>query len=99
MRTDGVIILSPGFHEVPGVRQRMEKMLVQKLIADFAVKALGKTILAGFARRDVVPLDAMILRPLQNNPACELSAVVATPSRPPRTTSTRSRGCARSATS
>lgn len=59
------------------MRQRMEKVLVQELIADFAVKALGKTVLTGFAWCDVMPFDAVILRPLQNDPACEFGAVVA----------------------
>ncbi|GEM_PF-4518725 len=52
-------------------------MLVQKLVANFAVQAFGKTVLGWLPRRDVMPLDTLILRPLQDGAAGQFRAIVA----------------------
>lgn len=77
MRPDVVVVMPPRFHQMPYLDQRAEPVLVQKLITNFAIQALGKTVFGWFARRDVMPLDALILRPLQDSSAGEFRAVVA----------------------
>ena len=77
MRADIIVILSPGFDEMPSVSEALKHMLVQTFVPDPAVKALGKSVLSRLARRDVVPFDAMFLRPHKNGATGQLRAVVA----------------------
>ncbi len=52
------------------------RLSFKELIAHPAVEALDITVLHGLARRDVVPFDAMILRPGEDGVRGELRAVV-----------------------
>src|SRR5690606_18332808 len=53
-----------------------EQALVQQFIAHATVETLDKAVLHRFARRDVVPFDAVLLRPGQDHVRGELGAVV-----------------------
>jgi hypothetical protein len=41
-----------------------KKLSFQKLVTHLAIEGFGVAVLHGLARRDVVPFDAMILRPM-----------------------------------
>ena len=77
MWADVVVILPPGFDDCPSDSEGLKHMLVQAFVPDPAVQALGKTVLAGLAGGDVMPLDVMLLRPHQNRAAGQFGAVVA----------------------
>src|SRR5581483_6336555 len=68
------------------VGQRCEQRLVEALVPEPADEALHEGVLLRLARRDVMPLDAARLRPLQDCHAGQLRAVVGNaPLRPPTT--------------
>src|SRR5262245_34138265 len=54
-----VVVVVPGADQLLGSTQVCEDMLVQALLAESAVEALGKRVLHGLARSDEVKLDAV----------------------------------------
>ena len=76
VRPDGVVVVRPCREYLPCVRQRGEERLVQKLVPKPAVEALDEGVLRRFARRGVVPLDDLFLRPHQDRHAGELGPVI-----------------------
>ena len=76
MRSNGVVVDPPSFDDPAGLGERGEHMLVQALIPQLAIEALHEAVLLRLARRDVVPLDAIPLRPLEHGVAGKLRAVV-----------------------
>ena len=70
-----VVVFLPFFQRLSGVVQCAEQCFVQAFISELAVKAFNETVLLGLCRRDVVPIDACILNPLQNCLAGELGAI------------------------
>ena len=52
-------------------------MLVQALVAKPPVEALGETVLHRLPRLDVVPLDSVLLLPLEHSVRGQFGAVVA----------------------
>ena len=63
MRPRGVDVLPPFGDGASGVAEAEEQALVQQLVAHPAVEGFGIAILHRLARCDLVPFDAMILRP------------------------------------
>src|SRR5690606_15703 len=59
-----------------GFGQAVEYLLVEALVTQAAVEALDVAILLRFAWVDVMPFDAIVVGPLQDGLAGELSAVV-----------------------
>ena len=76
VRADSVVVLPPGFDEMTSVVQCHEPVLVEAFVPELAVKTFGITVFGGFARGDVMPLNAVILRPLQYGTAGKLRTVV-----------------------
>ena len=50
--------------------------LVEQLVAQAAVEGLGEAVLHRLARRNVMPVDTVIVRPLQDRIRGQLSAIV-----------------------
>ena len=72
-----VVIKLPGGQDGPGVRQGGEQRLVQAFVTQPPVEAFDEAVLLRLARRDVMPVDPAILRPLEDRHAGQLGAVVA----------------------
>jgi hypothetical protein len=71
VRPDVVVVASPGLDEEPGLSERGEDFLVQTLVAEPSVEALDESVLLRFARRDVMPFEAALVRPFQHRSAGE----------------------------
>lgn len=77
VRADVVVIIQPCRQEPPSVSEAFEHVLVQAFVSDAPVQAFGKAVLSRLTRRDVMPFDALLLRPRQNRAARKLRSVVA----------------------
>ena len=77
MRSAGVVIQRPGSDLLSSMAEAEEQAFVQQFVAHPPVEGFHKPVLGRLARRDVVPVDAMILRPGQDGGGRELRAVVA----------------------
>ena len=73
----GVVVDPRFFDDLPGRRQAAEQVLIEALVAEAAIQALDEAVLHWLARRDVVPLDGLVLLPVQDCPRGEFGAVVA----------------------
>ena len=73
----GVVVLSPRSDRLSGLVEVDEQRLVQQLGPHLAIEALDLAFLHGLTRRDVAPLDPLILRPGEDGERGELHAVVA----------------------
>ena len=71
-----VEVILPCRHQIAGMAQAVEQVLVQQLVPHPAVEALHKTILHWLAGCDVVPLDPSVLLPLQDRVARQFRPVV-----------------------
>lgn len=71
----GVVVFPPLFNQDLRFPQAVEDLPVQQFISELAVVAFNEAVLLGLSRRDVVPIDACILNPLEDRHAGELSAV------------------------
>jgi hypothetical protein len=56
--------------------QRSEQGLIEQLVPQAADEGLGKGILHGLSRRDVMPSHLVIVRPLQDDVRGQFGAVV-----------------------
>jgi hypothetical protein len=63
VRSYYVVVDPPFFDDSSRLVEIGEQVLVEALVAQTAIEALDEAILHRFARSDVVPLDAAILRP------------------------------------
>jgi hypothetical protein len=93
VRTELVVILPPGFDQLPGFGEPEEKMFIEALVAKFAVEALDESVLHRLAGLDVAPGDPLG-GPAQHRIAGQFGAVIADDGvRQPRwfTTSSNSR--------
>ena len=59
MRSNGVVMLSPGFDDDLGLGTSAEPLETQAFIAEFAVEGFGGTVLPGLARIDQRGIDAV----------------------------------------
>jgi len=67
MRPDVVVVVAPKGQRSTGICQAVEDLLVQAFVAQAAVEALNEGVLLRLAGGDVMPLDAIILRPFQDS--------------------------------
>jgi hypothetical protein len=70
-----VVVVAPEPQHKAGMAERDEQRFIEAFVAQPALAALDVAVLAGLAWCDVVPLDAPILRPLQDRQAGQLGAV------------------------
>ena len=77
MGPEVVVVVPPGFQLPAGMGEAGEDRLVQELVPEPGIEALDESVLIGLARRDVVPLDAPLLRPAQDHHAGQFGPVVA----------------------
>ena len=77
MRSLVVVVASPTIEFDAGVTKGLEQGFVQALVAQATVEALDKGILLGLSWRDVMPVDAGLVRPFQDRVRCELGSIVA----------------------
>jgi hypothetical protein len=77
MRSDGVVVVAPERQVTAGVFQGIEDLLVQKFVAQAAVKALDEGFLLRLALINVVPRDPVFVGTFQDGPTGEPCAVVA----------------------
>jgi len=68
-----IIVDSPFLNDLTGMAITAEQVLVEALVPQPPVKAFDEAVLHRLARRDVVPVDAMVLLPFQM--AFEVSSV------------------------
>src|SRR3546814_10238952 len=64
MRPHMVVVVAPEPQHRAGMAERHEQRLVEALVTQAAVEALDIAVLLRLARRDVVPLDRSLLRPI-----------------------------------
>ena len=76
VRSDLVVVRSPGRHGHPGLVQGLEPALVQVLVTELAVEALDVAVLHRAPRLDQDVANAVRLRPGHECPAGELRTVV-----------------------
>lgn len=77
MRSVVIVVGAPGFEHCTGVRERAEQGLVEQLVPQAADEGLGESVLYWLARRDVVPLNLVVVGPSQDGVAGQLGAIVA----------------------
>lgn len=63
MRAFVVVIVRPSPDRRFGVIEPEEQRFVEQFVAHATVEALAKAVLHGLARRDVMPLDLVFVRP------------------------------------
>ena len=71
-----VVIFVPFVKRFSGISQCAKQRFLETFISEFTVEALDEAVLLGLSWRDVMPINARILYPLEDCHACELSAVV-----------------------
>jgi hypothetical protein len=76
MRADMVVIVASEPQHRAGMAERDEERLVGVFVAQTTVEALDIAVLLRLARRDVVPLDRPVLRPLEPPRVCRRPWVV-----------------------
>src|SRR5438067_1550512 len=76
MRSHRVVIVLPDYQYFAGMGKGREQGLVEAFVPQPAVEALDERILLRLSGRDVVPLDAVLLRPAQHRHASELGTVI-----------------------
>ncbi len=74
-----VVIILPFFERFFCFSLRGKQSFVQAFVSQLAVEAFDKSILLGFARGDVVPIDPVILNPFQDRHASEFGAIIHCP--------------------
>lgn len=77
MRPDIVVIVSPYRKPPPGVSEACEDGLVEEFIAQPSVEALDERILGRLAGRDVMPVDAGAVLPVEHGARCQFRSIVA----------------------
>ena len=76
MGPDVVVVVAPEGQFAAGISQAVEDFLVQAFVAQAAVEAFDVAILLRLAGIDVVPLDTVLVCPLQDRLAGELGPIV-----------------------
>jgi len=76
MRTHGVVMPAPAFHDDPGLLERVEDLAVEKLVAQTGVEALDVAVLPWAAGSDVGGLRPDSGDPVLHGRGDELRAVV-----------------------
>ena len=69
-----VVILLPFVKRFAGIAQCAKQRFVEAFVSQFAVEAFYEAVLLGLARCDIVPINIILLNPLEDCHAGELSA-------------------------
>lgn len=77
MWSDVVVVAAPDRQLAPSIGEAVEQLLVEQLVAQRPVERFDERVLLRLARIDVVPLDPVLGRPLQDRPARKLRSVIA----------------------
>ena len=72
----GVVVDTPSLDDPAGLGEIGEQVLVEAFVAQPAVEQLDEAVLGRLSRRDVVPLDALVLLPAKDCPLRQFGAVV-----------------------
>lgn len=72
-----VEVVAPCRHQIAGMAQAVEQVLVQQFVPHSTVEALNEAVLRGLAWRGVVPLHLPVLLPLQDGIGGQFGPVVA----------------------
>ena len=70
-----IVVNAPCRDHAAGMAQRREQVFVQALLTHPPVEAFHQTVLHGFARGDVVPVNLAILLPFEHRIAGQFGAV------------------------
>ena len=76
MRSKCIVVLTPSFDDVTRVRQRIELVFVEALVAESAVKRFNISVLSWLSGIDKVKPDFAIASPASHRDARELGAIV-----------------------
>jgi hypothetical protein len=76
VRTRGVEVCDPGRDLGSGVVEIEEQRLIEQFVAHATVEALDEAVLHGLARRNQVPVDAVVFAPGEHGVAGVFRAVV-----------------------
>lgn len=76
MRTDGVVVLPPGFDQDLRFPKRVENLPVEQLVPQFAIEAFIVAVLPRTSRFDEERLDADLVEPASQSLGDKLRAVV-----------------------
>lgn len=71
-----MVVLPPGLHDLAGITQAQEPMLVQAFVTHAAMETLAVGVLDRFARVDELQVNAMLAGPLAQHVADEFRAIV-----------------------
>jgi hypothetical protein len=72
MRPDIVVVVAPESQGSAGICQTVEDLFVETFVAQAAVEGLDIAVLLGLSGGDVMPLDAVLVGPLEDRLAGEL---------------------------
>ena len=75
MRPHIVVVVAPSPQHRPRMAHGREQRLVQAFVAQATIEALDVAVLLRLARRDVMPLDLLVLCPAQDRQAGQLGSV------------------------
>ena len=64
--SEGVVVVLPGAESNASVSERCEECLIEQFIAQPTVEALDEGVPGGSARRNVAPLDASLMAPVED---------------------------------
>ena len=76
MGTGVVEVIAPRRHQIAGMVQVIEQVLIQVFVPHPAIEAFDKAVLHRFARRNVMPFNFAIFLPFQHRIGCQFRAVV-----------------------
>src|SRR6266550_6204327 len=93
MRPHRVVIVLPDCQYFAGMGKGREQGLVEAFVPQPAVEALDERILLRLSGRDIMPLDAVLLRPAQHRHAGELGTVIGNDYRRTAAASDTGRAC------
>src|SRR6266481_1092273 len=76
VRTALVVVLTPCFDRLPGLRQAAEPVFIEALVPQSSIETLHVSVLHRSSGLDIVPPDSLFAGPLLQHPAGELRSVV-----------------------
>ncbi len=77
MRPDIIVIISPDRQPTPGVSEACEDGLVEEFIAQATIERLDESVLGWLAGRDVMPVNAVSVLPVEDGARSKFCSIVA----------------------
>ncbi len=68
MRSVQIVVDPPIFNDVPGMAIASEQVLIEAFVPQAPIEAFNEAVLHRFARSDVVPCNAAVLRSRNDSP-------------------------------